>query len=138
MLLVDQVLVVSSQDSLSQVNPKIVPTDDASVHAFLQSVSSRLAQVGHGLPRNLFKRHEENVPIQSTDSTQTLVLPDKDTAKGYMEAYFEHGNATCRFLPPRETYEKLDWLYEHPNSEMHTQVDKAIVLLVIATGYSSL
>ncbi|KAH8589542.1 fungal-specific transcription factor domain-containing protein [Bisporella sp. PMI_857] len=111
-----------------------VPTGDASVHAFLQKVSGHLAGVGRGLPRRLFKRHEERAPQRDSQYGQTLILPDKGTAKSYVDAYFEHGNATCRFLPPRETYLRLDQLYSDTDAQTQDQIERAIILLVIGTG----
>lgn len=65
------------------------------------------------------------------------MLPSKDTAKGYMDAYFEHGNATCRFLVPEETYQKLDQLYTQTDQGAQSQIDMTIALLVIGTGYGA-
>ena len=64
------------------------------------------------------------------------MLPSKETAKGYMDAYFEHGNATCRFLIPEETYQKLHQLYSLTDQGAQSQIDMTIALLVIGTGYT--
>ncbi|WKT52396.1 hypothetical protein QSH57_002910 [Fusarium oxysporum f. sp. vasinfectum] len=108
---------------------------DASVDAFLRRVSRHLTQIGQGLPRNLFKRHEEcDRSVRASNYIHTLALPDKSIATSYLEAYFEHGNATCRFLPRDQTFELLDDLYENSESLSRDDESSAIILLVIGTG----
>ncbi|KAH8663792.1 fungal-specific transcription factor domain-containing protein [Ilyonectria robusta] len=107
---------------------------DASVDAFLRRVSGHLAQIGQGLPRNLFKRHEEDDHIHATNYIQTLALPDKSTATSCLDAYFDHGNATCRFLPRDQTFKLLDDLYTNDDKLAQNHANTAIILLVIGTG----
>ncbi|KAI8669820.1 Zn(2)-C6 fungal-type domain-containing protein [Fusarium sp. Ph1] len=107
---------------------------DASVDAFLRRVSEHLAQIGQGLPRNLFKRHEEDDHVHTGSYIQTLALPDKSAAISYLEAYFDHGNATCRFLPRDDIFKLLDNLYANDEKLAENHVDTAIILLAIGTG----
>lgn len=101
--------------------------------AFLQRVSVHLAQIGQGLPRNLFKRHEEDTQNKQ-GYTSTLVLPEKAVARRCLEAYFEHGNATCRYLPIDPTNKLLDKLYANDLKLAQDHASMAIILLVVATG----
>ncbi|PCD25283.1 hypothetical protein AU210_014390 [Fusarium oxysporum f. sp. radicis-cucumerinum] len=96
---------------------------------------SKIAPIGQGLPRNLFKRHDEcDRSMRASNYIHTLALPDKSIATSYLEAYFEHGNATCRFLPRDQTFELLDGLYENSESLSRDDESSAIILLVIGTG----
>ncbi|KAK2044841.1 hypothetical protein LZ31DRAFT_594440 [Colletotrichum somersetense] len=107
---------------------------DPSVHAFLQRVSSHLAQVGQGLPRSLFNRSSETVFKNDIYSIRTLVLPDKQVAKDYVAAYFDHGNATCRFLLANDIYQLLNLLYENNPAILQNHAQMAMILLLIGTG----
>ncbi|KAF6830026.1 fungal specific transcription factor domain-containing protein [Colletotrichum musicola] len=111
-----------------------VEPGDASVHAFLARLSNHLAQIGQGLSRNLFKRPEEHDVNDSILHTQNLILPPKDAGKMCLDAYFEHGNATCRFLPPREAYGLFEKLYGGAVELSSYPATEALVLLIMATG----
>ncbi|KAL3450218.1 hypothetical protein BJX65DRAFT_305672 [Aspergillus insuetus] len=105
-------------------------TGDASVYAFLRKVSSHLAQVGQGLPRSLFKNHEENDRLLNSSCVGAIVLPDKETAKTYLKAYFNHGNATCRFLRRDEIFGLLDSLYADSLGLSDDHARMALIMLV--------
>lgn len=66
----------------------------------------------------------------------TLILPDRQTAVRYFEAYFDHGNATCRFLPRDGVLADLDRLYNNDSEITEDCTRMAIILLVISTGYA--
>ena len=105
------------------------------MHAFLQKVSGHLGRIGQGLPRSLFKRHEESSwTTADARYVQPLVLPDLATATSYFDAYFDHGNATCRFLVRDEVLANLRKLYANESKMMEDHTRMAIVLLVIGTG----
>ncbi|KAF9772945.1 hypothetical protein IL306_009310 [Fusarium sp. DS 682] len=107
---------------------------DPSVHAFLQRVTSHLAQVGQGLPRSLFNPSSETVADTDVYSIRTLILPDKQVAKDCIAAYFDHGNATCRFLLPTDMYHLLDLLYDNDAAILQNHAQMAIIVLLIGTG----
>ncbi|VUC20480.1 unnamed protein product [Clonostachys rosea] len=110
---------------------------DASVHGFLQKVSRHLAQIGQGLPRNLFNKYEESDVATDTSYVTTMVLPDKAMATAYSNAYFDHGNATCRYLPRDEIFRLLDELYTTGSRILQNHTEMAIILLVLGTGYEN-
>jgi hypothetical protein len=111
-------------------------TGDASVHAFLQKVSGHLAQVGRGLPRNLFSKEQGG--LHPSTQAITFVLPSIETAKGYFDCFFDHANTTYRYVPKAEMYELLRQVYAENETVMSDDTDMAIVLLIMGIGYVGL
>ncbi|KAF4994517.1 hypothetical protein FDECE_13091 [Fusarium decemcellulare] len=105
---------------------------DASVHAFLRRVSRHLAQVGQGLPRNLFKQEQDTPKVG--DTTRTLLLPDKQVAQGYVDCYFEHANVTYRYVPRAELCEVLKLAYAEDDAVLQDDIRMAMLLLVMGMG----
>ncbi|KAK7214668.1 hypothetical protein V2G26_002671 [Clonostachys chloroleuca] len=105
---------------------------DASVHAFLQKVSGHLAQVGRGLPRNLFSKEQGG--LHANKQAITFVLPSIETAKGYFDCFFDHANTTYRYVPKAEMFELLRQVYAENESVLSDDTDMAIVLLIMGMG----
>ena len=82
-------------------------------------------------------RFEENDHVRKESNVQTLVLPDKSLATSYLEAYFDHGNATCRFLPRDQSFALLDRLYMDNDKLSQEYAKSALILFLIGTGYVS-
>lgn len=82
----------------------------------------------------MFRRPEEHNGNDTGHHTQSLILPPKEIGRTYFDAYFEHGNATCRFLPPREAYGLFEKLYEEMVELSLDPGTEALVLLIMATG----
>lgn len=107
---------------------------NASVDSFLRRVSGHLAQIGQGLPRSLFTRFQENDFVRKEGNVQPLILPEKTLATSYLEAYFDHGNATCRFLPREQSFALLDRLYTNHEELFQDCANSALILFLIGTG----
>ncbi|VUC32677.1 unnamed protein product [Clonostachys rosea] len=105
---------------------------DASVHAFLQKVSGHLAQVGRGLPRNLFSKEQGG--FHPNNQAITFVLPSIETAKGYFDCFFDHANTTYRYVPKAEMFELLRQVYAENETVLSDHTDMAIVLLIMGIG----
>ncbi|CAI6090618.1 unnamed protein product [Clonostachys chloroleuca] len=105
---------------------------DASVHSFLQKVSGHLAQVGRGLPRNLFSKEQGG--LHANNQAITFVLPSIETAKGYFDCFFDHANTTYRYVPKAEMFELLRQVYAENESVLSDDTDMAIVLLIMGIG----
>ncbi|CAH0019838.1 unnamed protein product [Clonostachys rhizophaga] len=105
---------------------------DASVHAFLQKVSGHLAQVGRGLPRNLFSKEQGG--LNPDNQSITFVLPSIETAKGYFDRFFDHAHTTYRYVPKAEMFELLSQVYAENDAVLSNHTDMAIVLLIMGIG----
>jgi hypothetical protein len=80
-------------------------------------------------------RFEENDHVCKANNFQTLVLPDKLLATSYLEAYFDHGNATCRFLSREKSFALLAELYTDKEELSQDHASSALILFLIGTGY---
>uniref|UniRef100_A0A8H7N0W9 Zn(2)-C6 fungal-type domain-containing protein n=1 Tax=Bionectria ochroleuca TaxID=29856 RepID=A0A8H7N0W9_BIOOC len=105
---------------------------DASVHAFLQKVSGHLAQVGRGLPRNLFSKEQGG--LIEDNQASTFVLPSIETAKAYFDCFFDHANTTYRYLPKAEMFELLNRVYAENETVLSDHTNMAIILLIMGIG----
>ncbi|CAG9996839.1 unnamed protein product [Clonostachys byssicola] len=105
---------------------------DASVHAFLQKVSGHLAQVGRGLPRNLFSKEQGG--SNPNNQAITFVLPSIETAKSYFDCFFDHANTTYRYVPKAEMFELLSQVYAENETVLSDDTNMAIVLLIMGIG----
>ncbi|CAG9947705.1 unnamed protein product [Clonostachys rosea f. rosea IK726] len=95
-------------------------------------VSGHLAQVGRGLPRNLFSKEQGG--LHPSTQAITFVLPSIETAKGYFDCFFDHANTTYRYVPKAEMYELLRQVYAENETVMSDDTDMAIVLLIMGIG----
>ena len=72
---------------------------DISTHAFLKRISGHLSLMGKALPRNITRERED---VDDLAESPILILPGKANATEYMDCFFEHLNATYRYLPRGE------------------------------------
>lgn len=113
----------------------LIPSNqgDPSVHGFLRRVSSHLARVGQGLPRNLFNREQD--ALKAGEQITTFVLPEKSTAQSYINCFFEHANVTYRYVPRTDIIELFDLVYADGDSMPEDPTKMAMLLLVMGLGY---
>ncbi len=79
----------------------IVYTGDASIQSFLRKVSSHLSRVGRYLPRSLFGGEQET--HYEKNYSHVCILPGKETARSYLNCYFEHASRIASCLTSRST-----------------------------------
>ncbi|EQL01854.1 Transcription factor, fungi [Ophiocordyceps sinensis CO18] len=95
-------------------------------------VSSHLARAGHRLPRSLFGRNQE-VPYDD-NVAYTCILPERDTAKAYLECYFEHASTTYRFIGRSDIYDNFDRVYREDDVILQDNMKMAQLLFVLGIG----
>lgn len=76
---------------------------------------------------------EKEVEDQSpTDSI--LLLPDRAQAEQYLDCFFDHLNATYRYLPRAKMVGLLNRVYSNDSALLGDNADMALFLSVIASG----
>ncbi|RAH77200.1 hypothetical protein BO86DRAFT_413302 [Aspergillus japonicus CBS 114.51] len=110
----------------------VISAGDASVHNFLHKVSEHLTLIGQALPRNLLRWEEEI--LNTVGDRSTFVFPPRDTAREYLNCYFEHANVTYRYLLRTETFAILDRVYDDDEAVFEHPATIAILLFAMGVG----
>ncbi|OJI98092.1 hypothetical protein ASPVEDRAFT_79758 [Aspergillus versicolor CBS 583.65] len=105
---------------------------DASTHAFLKSVYTHLQSMGQVLPRNLHRPAEQ---ILEGDSPASIFFPlERHFAQEYIDCFYEHSNATYRYIPRSQIEHLLDGFYAQEEKVLQDDAGMAVLLLVMAIG----
>lgn len=104
---------------------------EVTTHTFLKRVFSHISLLGKVHPREVTR--EKEVEDQSpTDSI--LLLPDRAQAEQYLDCFFDHLNATYRYLPRAKMVGLLNRVYSNDSALLGDNADMALFLSVIASG----
>ncbi|KAH8897388.1 hypothetical protein GQ53DRAFT_838016 [Thozetella sp. PMI_491] len=122
----------SSDASKADHHSDVVVSGDASAHGFLQRISSHLALVGQGLPRNLFKREEQKVG--KLGDAGIYLLPSIEAARSYVSCFFDHASVTYRYLVRTETLELVEKAYSDDEAFRQDHIKMAKLLMVMGVG----
>jgi len=87
--------------------------------------------MGETLPRNI-TRETEDVDDLKDDSI--LILPDKAHATEYIDCFFDHLNATYRYLPRGKMRIILESVYRDDYDVLHDDAGMALFLSVVGSG----
>ncbi|KAL4867321.1 hypothetical protein BDV12DRAFT_186734 [Aspergillus spectabilis] len=105
---------------------------DASTHAFLKSVYTHLQSMGQVLPRNLRRPAEQ---ILEGDSPASIFFPPtRQVAQEYVDCFYEHSNATYRYIPKSQIQHLMDGFYAQEERVLQDDAGVVILLLVMAVG----
>jgi hypothetical protein len=87
--------------------------------------------MGKALPRNITRERED---VDDLAESSILILPDKANASEYVDCFFDHLNATYRYLPRAKMKGILDRLYEGDPQLLRDDASLALFLSVIGSG----
>ncbi|KAL4950783.1 fungal-specific transcription factor domain-containing protein [Aspergillus filifer] len=105
---------------------------DASTHTFLKSVYTHLQSLGQVLPRNLQRPAEQILEGESPASI--FFPPDRKIAQECIDCFFEHSNATYRYIPRSQVQGLLEAFYAQDEGVLGDDAKSAVFLLVLAVG----
>lgn len=88
--------------------------------------------MGQAVPRNLFRPIEK--VLDEDPQGATFIFPDKLAATGYLDCFFEHCNATYRYIPKKQIYFYLDQIYTEDDNILKDDAKMAVLLLVMSLG----
>ncbi|KAL2670435.1 hypothetical protein Neosp_014223 [[Neocosmospora] mangrovei] len=106
-------------------------TGDPSVHGFLRRASDHLAQIGQGLPRNLFNRDQDG--YEDDCEGQAFVLPERSVAESYVRCFFEHALVTYRYVSRKEVEKILREVYTDDGAPVVDHDQMALLVLVMGS-----
>lgn len=108
---------------------------DSSTHAFLGRVCGQLSHLGRALPREATREmeHTDKSPPRSM-----LILPDKSQALEYLDCFFDHLNATYRYLSRAKMQGLLERVYNDDAEVLQCDATMALFLSIIGNGYGSI
>lgn len=109
-----------------------ITAGDASTHAFLKSVYTHLQSMGQVLPRNL---HRPAEGILEGDSAASIFFPpERHLAREYIDCFYEHSNATYRYIPRSQIEHLLFGFYAQDEEFLQDDASMSVLLLVMAVG----
>jgi hypothetical protein len=104
---------------------------DISTHAFLKRISGHLSLMGKALPKNITRERED---VDDLAESPILILPGKANATEYMDCFFDHLNATYRYLPRGKIKRILDRLYQGDHELLRGDASLALLFSVLGSG----
>jgi hypothetical protein len=88
--------------------------------------------MGQVLPRNLHRPAEQ---ILEGDSPASIFFPtERHFAQEYIDCFYEHSNATYRYIPRSQIEHLLDGFYAQEEKALQDDAGMAVLLLVMAIG----
>jgi hypothetical protein len=87
--------------------------------------------MGKALPRNITREGED---INDSSEISILILPDKAQATEYIDCFFDHLNATYRYLPRGKMNTILDRLYQNEHELLRDDASLALFFSVVGSG----
>ncbi|KAL4946641.1 fungal-specific transcription factor domain-containing protein [Aspergillus oleicola] len=101
---------------------------DSSTHAFLKSVYTHLQSLGQVLPRNLQRPAEQILERES--SASVFFPPECKIAQEYIDCFFEHSNATYRYIPRSQVQGLLEGFYAQDERVLGDDAKVAVFLML--------
>jgi len=88
--------------------------------------------MGQVLPRNLHRPAEQ---ILEGDSAASIFFPpERHFAQEYIDCFYEHSNATYRYIPRSQIEHLLAGFYGQEEEFLQDDASMAALLLVMAVG----
>jgi hypothetical protein len=87
--------------------------------------------MGKAPPRSITRERED---VDDLAESSILILPDKANATEYMDCFFDHLNATYRYLPRGKIKMILDRLYQGDHEHLLDDASLALFFSVLGSG----
>ncbi|KAF3384126.1 hypothetical protein DPV78_012903 [Talaromyces pinophilus] len=109
-----------------------VGVGDSSAHTFLKRVYTHLKSMGQLSPRNL-SRPAEELFVESILRIPLLPL-SHTVAEEYIECFYNHSNATYRYIPRKQIEDLLNGFYLQKESVLRDDAGMVVLFMVLAIG----
>jgi hypothetical protein len=87
--------------------------------------------MGEVLPRNITRETED---VDDLKDSSILMLPSQEQATEYMDCFFDHLNATYRYLPRGKMKRILESVYRDDEKALRDDASLALFLSVMGSG----